>query len=139
MSFLGSLDISGSALTAERFRSDIALQNIANADTTETAEGGPYRRKQVTFAEQKLSFSDELDRVSGGVKVSNVVESDRDFQPVYDPTNPNANEEGYVMYPNVDTTEEMVDLMVASNAYNLNLTALNVTKAMIDKTLKLGE
>ncbi len=139
MGFMSSLDITGSALTAERFRSDVILQNIANADTTVTESGEPYRRKQLVFSEKAMSFSDELDRVSGGVQVSDVVESQKDFQPVYDPTNPNANEQGYVLYPNVDTTEEMVDLMAASNAYSTNLTALSVTKAMIDKTLKLGE
>jgi flagellar basal-body rod protein FlgC len=139
MGFLSSLDITGSALTAERFRSDIILQNIANVDTTETEAGGPYRRKQLVFSETPMSFRDELDKVSGGVQVSKVVESDKDFQPVYDPTNPNADENGYVLHSNVDTTEEMVDLMAASNAYSVNLTALSVTKAMIDKTLKLGE
>ena len=69
--------------------------------------------------------------------MAQVVESDRDFVPVYDPNHPQANEEGYVMYPNVDTTEEMVDLMAASNAYEANLTALSITKAMINKTLEL--
>ena len=105
MGFLGSLGITGSALTAERFRSDIILQNIANSETTETESGGPYRRKQVTFSETPLTFQQELDRVSGGVSVSEVTESDRAFESVYDPSNPNADANGYVLYPNVDTTE----------------------------------
>lgn len=151
MSFCSSLDITGSALTAERFRTDIILQNIANAKTTQTSSGQPYRRQQVVFEEIPMTFSEELEKASqgssgasqggvatkGGVRLAQVVESDRDFVPVYDPTHPQANEEGYVMYPNVDTTEEMVDLMAASNAYEANLTALSVTKAMINKTLEL--
>lgn len=152
MSFCSSLDITGSALTAERFRTDIILQNIANAKTTQTSSGEPYRRQQVVFEEIPLTFGEELEKASGassavsngksvaakgGVRMAQVVESDRDFVPVYDPNHPQANEEGYVMYPNVDTTEEMVDLMAASNAYEANLTALSITKAMINKTLEL--
>lgn len=143
MSFCSSLDIVGSALTAERFRTDIITQNIANAETTVTSSGDPYRRQQVVFKEIPLTFSEELDKASGkekgGVKVAQVVESDRDFKLVYDPTNPQADEEGYVKYPNVDKTEEMIDLMAASNAYEANLTALAVVKAMINKTLQMGK
>jgi len=144
MSFCSSLDIVGSALTAERFRTDIITQNIANAETTVTSTGEPYRRQQVVFEEIPLSFAEELDKASsnkekGGVKITQVVESDRDFRMVYDPTNPQANEEGYVLYPNVDKTEEMIDLMAASNAYEANLTALSVVKAMINKTIQMGK
>jgi flagellar basal-body rod protein FlgC len=137
MSFISSLDIVGSALTAERFRADIISQNIANAKTTVTSAGEPYRRQQVIFQEIPLTFDEELDKAKGGVRLTQVVESQRDFVPVYDPSHPQADEEGYVMYPNVDTTEEMVDLMAASNAYEANLTALSVIKAMINKTLEL--
>ncbi len=143
MSFLGSLDITGSAITAERFRTDIISQNIANAKTTMTAAGTPYRRKQVVFQERPMTFADALDEEAqslangGGVQVEEVVESDRDFQQVYDPDNPLADESGYVQYPNVDTSEEMMDLMAASNAYQLNLTVLNVQKAMISQALQM--
>lgn len=137
MSFCSSLDIVGSALTAERFRSELIYQNIANAKTTVTASGEPYRRQQAVFEEIPLSFDDELTKAKGGVKMTEVVESRRDFTPVYDPDHPQANEEGYVLYPNVDTTEEIIDLMAASNAYEANLTALSVVKAMINKTLEL--
>ncbi len=151
MSFCSSLDITGSALTAGRFRTDIILQNIANAKTTQTSSGEPYLRQQVIFEEIPMSFGEELEKAQGGsgatstsqvatkggVRLKQVVESDRDFAAVYDPSHPHANEEGYVMYPNVDTTEEMVDLMAAYNAYEANLTALSVTKAMINKTLEL--
>ncbi len=142
MAFLGSLDIAGSALTAERFRSDIISQNIANAKTTITQSGEPYRRQQVIFEEKKMTFQNVLNDAqknvpSAGVRVSDVVKSDRDFKLVYDPTHPQADEDGYVSYPNVDTTEEMIDLMAASNAYDANLTALSVMKGMISKTLEM--
>ncbi len=137
MSFCSSLDIVGSALTAERFRSELILQNITNAKTTVTASGEPYRRQQAIFEEIPLTFDEQLQKAKGGVKMTEVVESQRDFNPVYDPDHPQANEEGYVLYPNVDTTEEMLDLMAASNAYEANLTALSVVKAMINKTLEL--
>lgn len=142
MAFCSSLDIVGSALTAERFRTNIITQNLANAETTETSSGEPYRRQQVVMQEIPLSFEEELSKAKGktkgGVKVSDVVESDRDFIPRYEPDNPNADENGYVLYPNVDRTEEMVDLMAASNAYEANLTALSVVKAMINKAVEMG-
>ena len=140
MAFCSSLDIVGSALTAERFRTDIISQNIANANTTETSNGEPYRRQMVVFEEIPLTFSEQLDKAKkGGVKVSTVVKSDAEFKLIYDPTNPNANEEGYVQSSNVDTTEEQVDLLAASNAYEANLTALSVVKAMINKTIEMGK
>ncbi len=147
MSVFSSLDIVGSALTAERFRSDVVLQNMANAETTKTANGEPYRRQQVVMQAIPLSFEQELkkaggetvgQKTSGGVKVTKVVESNREFTKRYEPDNPDADADGYVSYPNVDKTEEMIDLMAASNAYEANLTALSVVKAMINKTLEMG-
>lgn len=154
MAFLGSLDIVGSALSAERTRMDVTLQNISNAHTTRTEDGTPYRRQQVVFEERELNFETALTQAqanasgaggaartqtTGGVRVAEVVESDRDFLSVYDPTHPDADENGYVQYPNVDTTEEMLDMMTASNAYSTNLTLLSVMKAMINKTLEAGK
>lgn len=147
MSVFSSLDIVGSALTAERYRSDVVLQNLANSETTKTANGEPYRRQQVEMQAIPLSFEQELkkadgktvgQKTSGGVKVTKVVESNREFTKRYEPDNPDADADGYVSYPNVDKTEEMVDLMAASNAYEANLTALSVVKAMINKTLEMG-
>lgn len=149
MSFLNSMSITGSALTAERLRMDVALQNIASArvtrsnDTTEDGEPVPYARRQVIFQEKALDFGQMLREqsdasVNGGVRVTRVVKSDRDFIPVYDPGHPDANEEGYVYYPNVDTTEERIDLMDASNAYEANLTALGIVKALALKSLDIG-
>lgn len=145
MSFLNSLNITGSALTAERFRTDIILQNLANQNTTRTEDGGPYRRKQVVLREQELSFSGQLDKAmgkkngNGGVIAEQVVENQEDLVPVYNPEHPDANEDGYVMMPNVNSAEEMVDLMAASRAYEANITALNVTKAMAMKALEIGK
>lgn len=144
MSLIDSMNLVGSALTAERFRMDIALQNIANATNTNASNGEPYRRKQVVFHERGISFRDSLNTAAaqvkgGGVRVTEVVESQRDFVPVYDPDNPDANEDGYVMMPNVDTTEERVDLMSASNAYEANLTALKVVQSLALKALEIGK
>ncbi|MFR0881321.1 MAG: flagellar basal body rod protein FlgC [Oscillospiraceae bacterium] len=140
MAFLNSINIIGSALTAERFRSDIILQNIANQNTTRTESGEPYRRKQVIFQEREQSFSDALKKVTGGgVRVTEVVESQEDFKPVYDPDHPDADEDGYVYYPNVNNTEEQVDLMDASRVYEANVSALSVVKAMASKALEIGK
>lgn len=139
MASLSSIDIVGSALTASRYRADVILQNIANADTTMTADGSPYQRKQVIYQERPLTFSETLSQVQGGVEIVEIVENDRDFSQVYDPSHPHADENGYVLYPNVDITEENIDLMAAANAYEANLTALSVVKAMITKTLEIGK
>lgn len=144
MSFLNSLDIAGSALTAENYRISIISQNIANSSVTRTEAGGPYIRKQAVFQERAMNFSDvlrgELSQTSGGgVRVSEVVDSDNPLVPVYDPSHPDADENGYVMYPNVNRTEEMADLMAATRAYEANITALNAVKAIAAKALEIGK
>ncbi len=144
MAFLNSLSISASALTAEKFRSDIILQNMANINTTRTKDGTPYRRKQVVFEERGMSFSSVMNQSAaiasgGGVRVRKVVENDSDFTPVYDPTHPHADEDGYVYMPNVNRAEEMVDLMSASRAYEANITAVNVVKSMVMKAMDIGK
>lgn len=139
MAFLNSINIVGSALTAERFRTNIILQNIANQNTTRTESGEPYRRKQVIFQTRTQTFDEALSSATGGgVRVAEVVESQEDFNPVYDPDNPDADEEGYVYYPNVNNTEEQVDLMEASRVYEANVSALSVVKAMATKALEIG-
>lgn len=139
MAFLNSINTIGSALTAERFRSDIILQNIANQTTTRTGSGEPYRRKQVIFQERHQSFDEVLNQVKGGgVRVTEVVESQEDFRPVYDPDHPDADEDGYVYYPNVNNTEEQVDLLASSRVYEANVSALSVVKAMASKALEIG-
>jgi len=144
MAFLNSMNIVGSALTAERFRTDIILQNLANINTTMTAEGTPYRRQQVVFQERGINFKDALDseryKISGGgVRVAQVVESQTEFTPVYNPNHPHANENGYVMMPNVNRAEETVELMAATRAYESNMTALKVVQAMAMKALEIGK
>ncbi len=144
MSFLSSMNISASALTAQRFRMDIISQNIANSTTTRTEGGGPYRRKLTVFEERECSAFDNVlkskmkSATDGGVRVTEVIEDETPFVPVYNPSHPDANEEGYVMMPNVNTTEEMIDLMAASNAYDANLTAFNAIKAMAQSALSIG-
>lgn len=145
MAFLNSLNISGSALTAERFRWDIITQNIANANVTMTAEGTPYRRKLVVFQERPMDFRSQLQSATdklvttgnGGVRVTQVVESKEEFVPKYDPTHPDADENGYVMMPNVNRLEEQTDLMAATRAYEANLSALQIGQTMAMKALEL--
>lgn len=144
MSFLNSLNITGSALTAQRFRTDMIMQNIANQNTTRTQGGGPYRRKQVVLREQEMNFESELKGAitndqKGGVHAVEVIEDQSDLIPMYDPKHPDANEQGYVMMPNVNSAEEMVDLMAATRAYEANITALNIGKAMAMKALEIGK
>lgn len=147
MSIFSSFNINSSGLTAQRYRMDIISQNIANANTTRTADGTPYRRKVVTFAEKNshTPFSRVLnsarDKYSGdGVKVDGVFEDTQtDMTMVYDPSHPDADENGYVMYPNVNIITEMTNMIDASRAYEANSTAFNATKAMAMKGLEIGK
>ncbi|MBE6836854.1 MAG: flagellar basal body rod protein FlgC [Ruminococcus sp.] len=140
MAFLNSLNTIGSALTAERYRMDVAAQNLANQNTAASSPEEAYQRKQVVFQERQMTFDEQLQRVSGGgVRISEIVELGEDVTPVYDPTNPIADENGYVYYPNVNNTEEQIDLLEASRAYEANLTALSVVKAMATKGLEIGK
>jgi flagellar basal-body rod protein FlgC len=142
MAFLDSLTISGSALTAQKLRMDVISQNIANAETTRTAQGGPYRRKLVVFSEEQGSFESTLSQATAnkpaGVSVSAIVEDQSDLKPVYDPDSPDADENGYVMMPNVDTTTEMIDMISATRSYEANVTAFNALKSMASKALEIG-
>ena len=146
MSFLSSFDISASGMTAERQRLDIAAENISNAETTRTASGGTYRRKMVVLEEVpatsfRTRFNSLLNRTAskGGVKVTEIVEDQRDLNPVYNPDHPDANEEGYVMMPNVDLVKETIDGMSATRAYEANITAFNAMKLMAQKALDIGK
>ncbi len=145
MGIFSSFDINSSGLTAQRYRMDIISQNLANANTTRT-DGTPYRRKVVVFEEKngQTPFSRVLnaatDRYSGsGVKVSSVQEDTwTDMIQVYDPSHPDADENGYVTYPNVSVITEMTNLIDASRAYEANATAFNASKAMAAKGLEMG-
>lgn len=145
MALLRAMEISTSALTAQRFRMDVIAENLANAEVTRTAEGGPYRRRIVTMGSRtdNVSFAEHMNglsqnKIGSGVRVAAVAEDMSDFKMVYDPAHPDANAEGYVSYPNVDTVTEMVDLMSASRSYEANVTAFNTTKNMALKALELG-
>ncbi len=145
MAFMDSLNISGSGLTAQKYRMEIVAQNLANADTTRTAAGGPYRRKLVTLSEIGATgnFASVLKGASGsaagGVRVDQVLDDTDDFKVEYDPSHPDANADGYVQLPNVDTTEEMVDMMSASRLYEANITAFNAMKDMATRALEIGK
>lgn len=143
MSFLGGMDISASGLTAQRLRMDVISENIANADTTRTENGTPYTRKFVVLEEQPGSFSSVLSDASGagaigGVKVSEIGEDKTAGELVYNPAHPDANAEGYVEMPNVDMTQEMVDMISAYRSYEANVTAFSAYKDMAVKTLEIG-
>src|ERR1041384_7346931 len=128
----GALDTSTSALVAQRARLDTIAGNIANAYSLERADGqaGPYRRREALF-----SVGDG--RGGPGVHVSEIAEDPSEFRSVYEPGNPAADARGYVAYPNVDLSTEMINGMVAARAYEANVTAIEVTKSMITSTLRI--
>ncbi|CAB4931470.1 unannotated protein [freshwater metagenome] len=143
----GSLDVSASALTASRAQMDVTAENLANAQTTRTADGGPYRRKSVVLesAEVGARFGDALSgamrrgeaTAPEGVQVRGIVEHDAPPRLVHDPGHPDANADGYVAMPAVDSVTEMVDLIAASRAYEANVTAMQSAKQMFARTLDL--
>jgi len=152
MSFFNTMNISASGLTANRVRMDIIAENMANINTTRTAEGGPYRRKTVLFEEIRDTdpFSIIFNSIFGsashipapqgmGVRVSRIVEDDSPGLLRYDPTHPDANEEGYVRMPNVNIVEEMVNMISASRAYEANITAMQTARTLMQRTLEIGQ
>ncbi len=143
MGFLSGMNISGSGLTAQRMRMDVISENIANVDTTRGADGKPYTRKYVVLEERNNSFADVLmnsaeNKTEGGVRVAEIGDDASPYQLVYDPSHPDANEEGYVEMPNVDITQEMVDMISAYRSYEANVTAFNAYKDMAVKALEIG-
>lgn len=150
MAFFNGMNISASGMTAQRLRMDLISQNIANVNTTRTEDGEPYRRQTLLFAEQDAdSFSSILsskskngknDSSANGVKVVGVAKDHvTEMKKVYDPSHPDADEEGYVTYPNVNTVTEMTNLIDASRSYEANVTAFNATKNMLLKGLEVGK
>ena len=134
MSLLSIFDISGSALTAQSKRMNVAASNLANADSVTGPDGEPYRAKQVVF-QVKPGAGEEI----GGVQVSQVVDDPSPDRLVYQPGNPLADAKGYVRMPNVDVVGEMVNSIAASRSYQANVEVLNTTKSLIVKTLTLGQ
>ena len=146
MSFLKALDISASGMTAQRMRLDIASENITNASTTRTENGEPYRRKMVVFESvEEGGFRQALRNASagasagGGVVVSQIIEDERDFKMEYDPSHPDADENGYMRLPNVDLIKETIDSMSAARSYDANLMAFNAIELMASKALEIGK
>jgi flagellar basal-body rod protein FlgC len=144
MGMFDALEISASGLTAERMRMDVTAQNLANAQTTRGADGQPYRRKEVVLAERQAGggFGAALQGAMaggrpGGVEVAQIAEDQTPLKQIYDPSHPDADANGYVQMPNVDTVAEMVDLISAQRAYEANVTAMQAAKSMFSKTLEL--
>lgn len=138
MSVFKAFRISASGLTAERLRMDTIANNLANANTTRTEEGGPYRRQVPIFAPILDRYLQGGNQVGQGVQVVGVVEEDSPPRLVYDPQHPDANEDGYVEMPNVHVVKEMVDLITATRAYEANIVALNAAKSMAQRALEIG-
>ena len=150
MAFLSSMNIVASGLTAQQTRLDVISENITNASTTRTEAGGAYRRKIVVMQAQggRDDFRTAMARAqrnanagyttTGGVAITEIREDDSDFKLVYDPTHPDADENGYVEMPNVDMVQEMADAMAASQAFSANVTVFNTLKSVIAKGLEIG-
>ncbi len=153
MSLMNSLNISASGMTAQRTRMDIIAQNVANVNTTRDENNKPYIRQTVTFVEQgntNSNFEQMLNAkktglgyspsIGKGVKISSIVEDHvAAMKKVYDPSHPDADEEGYVTYPNVNTVTEMTNLIDANRSYEANVTAFNATKNMALRGLDIGQ
>ena len=154
MNLFSVMDVSGSALRAERVRAEVSATNMANAETTRTEDGGPYLRKSVLFegSAGASSFSNSLMHarlshlspmdgssadVPGGVNIAGVVSNEDAVVKRYDPGHPDADREGYVSYPDINPLTEMVDLMGATRAYGLNVTALQAEKGMLSASLDI--
>lgn len=144
----GAIDAAASGLTAERLRMDVISNNIANVNTTRSAEGGAYRRQMVVFAprENQQSFakvlSDKVGTGNGtgnGVRVVGITKDNSPTRQIYDPAHPDANKDGYVEMPNVNVVSEMVDMITATRAYEANVTTINAAKSMALKALEIGK
>lgn len=143
MGVFSAMNVSATGMTAQQLRMDVIAENIANANTTRTADGEAYRRKMVVFSEQDTTSFDNI--LNGylshyqpnGVRVTQVVEDPSDFRLVYEPDNPDANEDGYVEYPNIDTVTEMTNLIDSSRSYEASATAFQAAKGMASKGLEL--
>ena len=157
MAFMNSINIIGSGLTAQQLRLDVVSENVTNSQTTRTENGdGAYRRKMVVFeaVSGRDSFRDAMAKAAngliantatgaspnaGGVRVTQILEDDSPMKLVYDPTSPDADEDGYVEMPNVDIVLEIADAMAASRAYASNVTAFNTMKTVISSALEIGK
>lgn len=143
MSLFSLLSVSASGMAAQRERAALLVENLANAETTRTPEGGPYRRKDVVFSSDPVSspfasvFETEIGAAGTGVTVSEVIEDTRSPEKRYQPGHPDADAEGYVAFPRLNPAEDMVDLMGATRSYQANVAAISAVKSMIQNSLEL--
>ena len=143
MSLFNSLDVSASGMAAERARAEVLVENLANADTTRTPEGGPYRRKDVVFESSATAspfssvFQSAIDGQATGVQVSQVITDSSAPVMRYMPGHPDADKDGFVAFPHVNPAEDMVDLMGASRGYGANVAAMSAVKDMIQRSIDL--
>jgi flagellar basal-body rod protein FlgC len=140
---VSAIKASASALDAERARMEVAVSNLANADSTRSANNEPYRRREVVLessATSSESFGATLDRAGAtGVKVAAIIEDQTPFRRRYEPSHPDADADGYVAVPNVDVPEEMVDMLGAARAYQANLTAISLIRETLQRALELAK
>jgi flagellar basal-body rod protein FlgC len=137
----GAISASATALNAERTRIEVAVSNMANAESTRSAEGGPYRRRDVMLASDPAQDFDAALGHAGvvGVRVAGVVEDQAPFRRRYEPSHPDADADGFVSLPNVDPSQEMVDMVGAARAYQANIAAITMIRDMVSKSLELGK
>ena len=136
-----AMNASASALSAERTRIEVAISNLANAESTRSANGEPYRRRDVVLESDAPggSFEGALGQAASGVRVAAIVTDQSDFRRRYEPSHPDADENGYVALPNVDQPQEMVDMLSAARAYQANLTAIGLIRDLVARALELGK
>ena len=143
MSLFSTISVSASGLSAQRERAEVLVENIANAHTTRTAQGGPYRRRDVVFQAEPVSspfssiFESQLGAQANGVAVSDIVVDNSEPDRRYMPGHPDADKDGYVAFPKVNPAEDMVDLLGASRAYQANVSAISAIKDMIQRSIDL--
>ena len=139
-SLTAAISASASALNVERTRIEVAVSNMANAESTRGPDGQPYRRRDVVLAPEEMSsFDAALGRASAtGVKVNSVVEDQTPFRRRYEPSHPDADADGFVSLPNIDTPQEMVDMLGAARGYQANLAAIGMIRELVAKALELG-
>jgi flagellar basal-body rod protein FlgC len=143
MDFYSAMEVISSGLTSQRVRLNTTSSNLANANTTRTEEGGPYRRRDPIYRAASMNpenaFSDKLEQAVRGVEVTEIVKDEGPARKVFDPQHPDAGEDGYVEFPNVNMVEEMVNMVMASRAYEAGVTAMRSVKSMANKAIGLGQ
>lgn len=143
MSLLSALAVSASGMSAQRARTEVLVENLANSDTTRTPEGGPYRRKDVVFTSDPAStqfssmFESEMNPAGVGVRVAQIITDNSEPEKRYLPGHPDADKDGYVAYPKMNPSEDMVDLLGASRGYQANVSAISAVKDMVQRSLDL--